>query len=255
MSAELERAGAELVVWPETAYPHYLPRGATRDQPGRRAVRRGFAAPVLFGALSVDPARRRRYNSAYLLDREGRLVGPADKNELLVFGEYIPFYDDLESLQRAFPDAWNFTPGDAPGVLISGELRAGVLNCYEDILPGYVRALARRRPNLLVNLTNDAWFGDTSEPAQHAATARFRAIEHRVDLVRAVNSGVSTVVASTGAVVASTDVSVRAATLAAVRLTPAGTVYTAVGDSFSWALTLAIPVLLVWRRRRPTAGQ
>lgn len=270
LSAQLEREGAELVIWPESSYPFYVPREARRDQTGRNAVRRGFTVPVIFGAGSVD-RERHRWNSAFLLDASGELIGPADKNELLIFGEYIPFYDDIELLQRSFPDAWNFTPGERPGVLEMGRLRAGVLNCYEDILPSLVRELAQRRPNLLVNITNDAWFGDTAEPHQHAAFARFRAVEHRVDLVRAVNSGVSGVIASTGEVLARTPVAggtprpergpasprrlqepefVRTTVLERVRLTEAGTVYTVIGDWWAWAVTVGLLAFLVLGRRR-----
>jgi apolipoprotein N-acyltransferase len=249
MSRELQERGAELVIWPESAYPHYIPRTATRDHDGDRAVRRGFDVPIVFGALSVGRDRR-RYNSSFLIRRDGRLNGPADKNELLIFGEYIPFYDDIELLQRWFPQAWNFTPGDRPGLLVDAELRVGMLNCYEDILPGYVRRSAARSPNLLVNITNDTWFGDTAEPHQHAASARFRAIEHRVDLIRSVNSGISTLVASTGEVLDRTPIFVRTGEIVEARLTEAGTIYTAVGDSFAWAMTFAIPLLLIFGRKR-----
>lgn len=260
MSAQLEREGADLVVWPESSYPFYFEHEARRDRPGPLAVRQGFTIPVIFGTGSVD-RHRRRYNSAFLLDAEGRLIGPADKNRLLLFGEYIPFYDDIEWLREMFPNAWNFTPGVEPGVLDSGELHAGVLNCYEDMLPDLVRQLARRRPNLLVNVTNDAWFGDTAEPYQHLAGARFRAVEHRVDLVRAVNSGVSAVVSSTGEMVAQTPVGhpaasfggdefVRTTVLARVRLVEAGTVYTRFGDLWAWIVVAGILVFLVASRRR-----
>jgi apolipoprotein N-acyltransferase len=129
-------------------------------------------------------------------------------------------------------------------------VRAGVLNCYEDILPDLVRRLARRRPNLLVNVTNDAWFGDSSEPYQHAALARLRAVEHRVDLVRATNSGVSTVVAATGVELAATSTFRETTVVQRVRLLEAGTVYTAAGDLWAWIVAAAIPVLGLLGRRR-----
>ena len=277
MTAQLEREGAELVVWPESAYPYYIDRRSLRDRRGPNAVRRGFTVPVIFGTGSID-RERRRFNSAYLLDESGRLLGPADKNVLLVFGEYIPFYDRLPWLQEWFPDAWNFTPGTEPGVLETGELRAGVLNCYEDILPGFVREMAQRRPNLLVNITNDAWFGDTAEPYQHAALARLRAVEHRIDLVRAVNSGMSTVVAATGEMIASAPVSppqrprepdmqygplggsrseraefFRTTVLARIRLVEAGSLYSRFGDTWAWILTALMFGFLArasWRERK-----
>jgi apolipoprotein N-acyltransferase len=262
MSAQLEREGAELVIWPESSHPYTFDHDATRDHRGPRAVRQGFTIPVIFGVGTVDDDRHRRYNSAFLLDAEGTLHGPADKNQLLLFGEVIPFYDDIAWLREMFPNAWNFTPGTEPGVLEDGRLRAGVLNCYEDMLPDLVRQLARRRPNLLVNVTNDAWFGDTAEPYEHLAGSVLRAVEHRVDLVRAVNSGVTAVVSSTGQVMAQTRVGgpmarfggdefERTTVLARVRLHDAGTVYTKLGDSWVWAIAIAVFLSIrgVYRRR------
>ena len=256
MTAELERAGVELVIWPETAYPFTLPREVRRDRSGRRALRRGFEVPILFGAVTVDRGRHQRFNSVYLLERSGALVGPADKNRLLLFGEHVPFYDDLEWLQGQLPNVWNFTAGQRPTTLRSGELRVGVLNCYEDVIPELVLELARQQPNLLVNVSNDAWFGDTAEPHQHAAAARIRAVEHRVDLVRSVNSGVSTAVAATGVELARTEAFERTTRLVEVRRLEAGTVYTAIGDLWSWLVLLAAVAasFINGRRRRQKPG-
>lgn len=252
MSRELQELGAEIVIWPESASPYPIPRRARTDRSGERSIRADLEIPLITGALSIDSRRHERFNSAYLVEPSGGLVGPTDKNELLIFGEYTPLYDELPWIQRRFPNVWNFTAGSEPGVLEYESLRAGILNCYEDVLPHFGRQLANENPNLFVNITNDAWFGNTAEPAQHAAAASFRAIEHRVDLVRAVNSGVSTIVASTGEELARAELGLRRVVLGEIRLQSAGTLYTLWGDLWSWCLVFVALVLLIraWRLGR-----
>jgi predicted amidohydrolase len=122
-----------------------------------------------------------------LVRPDGSLDGPYDKIFLLLFGEYVPFYDQLR-IKRWIPEASNFARGSGVRLFEVGDLRIAPMICYEDIIPSFGRRLADLRPNLLVNMTNDAWFGATSEPWEHLALAVFRSVEHRLDMVRAVNS-------------------------------------------------------------------
>src|SRR5690606_9209691 len=143
--------------------------------------------------------------------------------------------------------------------------RLGPMICLEDILPAFGRKLARLRPHLLVNLTNDAWYGDTAEPWQHLALSVFRSVELRTDLVRAVNTGVSAFVSATGEVVARTyvidpKVDARGADGLAVEvpLVEGGdAVCAASGDLFGWLCAAAtLLAWLVWPRlgRRPAGA-
>jgi apolipoprotein N-acyltransferase len=213
-SAELERRGAELIVWPESSYPGPFLRDQTRDWPedSPRRARRGFTRPVLFGALTLSRATRYPYNTALLIDADGNIAGSFDKNILMVFGEYIPFYEQMKFIKRMIPATSNFARGtdvttfplewERDGQKHSAKLAPMI--CYEDIFPSFGRRVAKLGPNLLVNITNDAWFGNTSEPWEHMALSVYRAVELRLDLVRAVNTGVSTVITASGRVQAKT---------------------------------------------------
>ncbi|HEX2568285.1 MAG TPA: apolipoprotein N-acyltransferase [Polyangia bacterium] len=202
LSAELERQGAELIVWPESSYPYVFHRRQTRDFPlndGRR-VQRGFQTPILFGTVTVGEDSPYPYNSALMMDAEGHLQGRFDKNFLLVFGEYIPYYEQLQWVRKLIPEMSNFGRGTGVTTFPYRNWRLGPMICYEDIIPAFGRRLVAEHPNLLVNITNDAWFGATSEPYEHMALSVFRAVEHRLDMVRAVNTGTSVFISATGRV-------------------------------------------------------
>jgi apolipoprotein N-acyltransferase len=210
LSAQLEQAGADLILWPELSYPYLFRRDQERDWllGDLRRVHNGFQTPIIFGALTGGAAFRYPYNSAILLDRDDNIRGRFDRNILILFGEYIPFYERLQFIKRWVPDADNFSRGTDVAVLPVqtgvGTVNVAPMICYEDIFPSFGRRLARLKPNLLVNLTNEAWFGNTSEPWEHLALSVYRAVEMRLDLVRAVNTGVSAFIDSTGHVYAKT---------------------------------------------------
>jgi apolipoprotein N-acyltransferase len=267
-SADLARAGAELIVWPESSYPYALPRPFEHEWPAGdpRRVRVGFDTPLLFGALTrtLGPPKTRAdrypYNTALMLDAEGRVTGAYDKVFLMLFGEYIPFYDAVPWFTELFPEASNFSRGADPASFqlhVSGrDFKLGPLICYEDILPSFTRRVAKLRPNALVNITNDAWFGRTAEPYQHLALAVFRAVENRLELVRAVNTGVSAHVDAAGRVLARTDSvdphetpdAPPSTLLVDLAMLDGGGLYPHVGDLFGFGCFLALVALAVRRR-------
>jgi len=214
----------------------------------RNAARRGFSTPLLFGVITSapdprDPERTRDFNSAMLVDRDGWVLGRYDKNLLLLFGEYLPLADRFPFLRRWLPEAGDFTPGREVEVLPLGDARIGVLICYEAILPGFTRRLTAKDPNLLVNLTNDAWFGKTAEPNLHMQLAAFRAVEHRRFLVRSTNTGVSVVVDPAGRVLHRTSLENPETFVANAALMEGRTLYDRFGDLFAWSCT-ALAALL-----------
>ncbi len=243
--------GLDLVLWPESAYTFYVPE----ERRNLRDVVTGSRVhvPLLFGGLArrIEGGKRRYYNTAYLLDAEGRVLGTYDKTYLLAFGEYIPFGETFPILYEWSPHSGRFTPGDHVRPVRLGPWRISVLVCYEDIIPAFVRRAVRvGRPHLLVNLTNDAWFGDTHEPWIHLALAKFRAVEHRRFLARATNSGVSAFVDPAGRVVAHGPVFQRANLHAEVAMLEGlPTLYGALGDWFAW-LCLLGTALMGWADRR-----
>jgi apolipoprotein N-acyltransferase len=190
-----------------------------------------------------------------MLDEAGHLTGKYDKVFLLIFGEYIPFYDRIPWFTQLVPEASNFNRGAVAGSfpfrLRGHDYRLGPLICYEDILPGFTRRTAALDPNLFVNITNDAWFGKTAEPYQHLALAVFRSVENRLEMVRAVNTGVSAHVDAAGRVramgpAADPDATPHPAPVAlaveAALLTRGG-LYARVGDLFAWLCLAALAAL------------
>ncbi|HSY41172.1 MAG TPA: apolipoprotein N-acyltransferase [Polyangia bacterium] len=266
-SADLQRAGAELVVWPESSYPYALPRTFAHDfgSDDGRMVRRGFDTSLMFGALTrADGAPKKGpdrypYNTAIMMDAAGNATGSYDKVFLMMFGEYVPFYDQIPWFTEIFPEASNFSRGSEPGSFplhtAAGDFKLGPLICYEDILPSFARRVAKLGPNAFVNITNDAWFGRTAEPYQHLALAVFRAVEHRLEMVRAVNTCVSAHIDAAGRVLQATGsvdpdeqpTAPPKTLLVDLAMLPGGGLYRTVGDLFGFLCLLSLVALLAWR--------
>jgi apolipoprotein N-acyltransferase len=258
LSARLEQEGAELIVWPESSYPYHFERSQAQDWSDRRAVLRGYHTPTIFGTITASRRERFPYNTALMMQGDGRITGAFDKVFLLIFGEYVPFYEDIAGyVEKYVPEASNFARGKDPAVFELGAYRLGPMICYEDIIPQFARRLVRLRPNLFVNVTNDAWFGRTSEPWEHLALAVYRTVEHRIDMVRAVNTGVSAYIDATGRVYrrshavdpAESPKEPPIAMLGETAMLEPRSVYGAVGDLFGYlCLAAALYLWLVHRR-------
>jgi len=207
-SRRLEKEGAQLLVWSEGSFPVAVPRDFSADfsADSLAMIRRGFSVPTLIGAEMYDATREDAFNSALLLDRNGKVAGRYDKVRLLAFGEYVPGIETFPWLRKFLPaGAGRFTAGPGPGVIsLQGPdgdpWRLGPVICYEDILQGFLRGVGQLHPDLLVNLTSDSWFGADTEPWEHLALAVFASVELRVSMVRAVNSGVSALIDPNGRV-------------------------------------------------------
>jgi apolipoprotein N-acyltransferase len=233
-----QRDRVDFLVWSETSMMR-----AVRDDSYRQELRAGIGlrlgAPAIFGAVifkRVPDAREYvLYNSAISSDAEGTIRSRYDKEYLLTFGEYLPFGETFPVLYSWSPNSGHFTPGTSLDPLVIdlyGQTHpVTMLICYEDILPRFTNDAVRHGdPELLVNMTNDAWFGDTSEPWEHLALAQFRAIEHRRYLVRGTNSGVSAVVDPVGRVVARSGTFDTESLAAPIHWLRARTVYEKLGD-------------------------
>jgi apolipoprotein N-acyltransferase len=258
MSHALRARGVDFVVWSETAATRPVNDDTYREE--LRSVARAIGLPAIFGAVIVkrvpDERRYVLYNSAISSDSNGTVAGRYDKQYLLTFGEYLPFGDRFPILYKWSPNSGHFTPGssleplaiDTPG----NAHRVTALICYEDILPRFTSAaVTHGEPELLVNITNDAWFGDTAEPWEHLALAQLRAVEHRRYLVRGTNSGVSAVVDPVGRVTAHSG-TFREETLSApIHWMRSRTVYEFAGD-WPWVLVSAAAFGAAFRQRRPS---
>lgn len=261
LTQELRSRGVELVVWSESAVTFAVPEAmAASFLRDRVAARLGI--PAIFGGVlfRTDRDRERWFNTAIATDARGEVRGRYDKQFLLAFGEYIPFGDTFPIVYQLSPNSGRFSAGTSldPLVLdVGGKKRTiSALICYEDILPSFTRGLVSHgNPELLVNLTNDAWFGDSMEPWQHLALAQLRSVEHRRYLVRATNSGVSAIIDPVGRVIANTQ-TFRVATLdTTVRWLRATTAYEVVGDIPWYVVAITVAVAAFRRRtRRPSVA-
>lgn len=195
-----EAHGATLTIWPESAYPYTLAHAARSAPRGDHAiVRPSVHGPVVTGIYMVDDDGT-SFNAAALATDDGALSEPYDKRHLLWFGETIPLSDTFPWLRNLLGRGPGLSPGHDSTLLRTGPVRAAVLNCYEDTLGGAGREAMEHGPNLLVNVTNDAWFVGSIEGELHLRLSVLRAIEARRDFVRAVNRGPTSFVDATGRV-------------------------------------------------------
>jgi apolipoprotein N-acyltransferase len=260
LSESLLRDGPlDLIVWSETSVA-----GGVYEEDAEQVYRQLFTerlkVPVLFGALlmrDVSDARGRTlFNTALMSDGRGHISGRYDKHALLAFGEYLPLGSTFPVLYEWSPNTGAFTPGDTLDALPMGQHRVSVHICLEDVLPSFVNDLVRTSDaDLLVNITNDAWYGDTTQPWIHLALAKFRAIEHRRFFVRSTNSGVSAFIDPVGRVLAHTKTYEQAALSHEVAFMSSGaTPYELYGDIPWWACTAVIGAFCVIPRRRRTTA-
>jgi apolipoprotein N-acyltransferase len=246
------------LVWPEAAMP-FLPL----EHAGARAAIGRLLSPgtyLITGALRVEPLppgsprARRIFNSLLVFGEGGSLTASYDKIHLVPFGEYLPFQSALEiiGLQQLTRMRGGFDVGITPRPLLQvpGLPPLGPLICYEAIFPGAI-VQGSDRPGLLVNVTNDGWFGNTTGPRQHFHQARVRAVEQGLPLVRAANNGISAAVDGYGRVLARLDMNVRGAIDVPLPVALASPLYARIGDwSFLvlWAIT---PAVFLARTRLP----
>jgi apolipoprotein N-acyltransferase len=254
LTARAEARGAELVVWHEAAYPYRLPHGSRHGPDGTRAiVQPGVHGPLLTGLLLAGGPDGAAYNSAVVATRDGALSESYDKRHLLWFGETVPLADRVPWLRRVFARGLGLAPGERTVALPAGRVRAAVLVCYEDMLPEAGREAIEVAPNLLVNVTNDAWFFGSAESELHLRVGTLRAVELRRDMVRAVNLGPTSWVDAAGRVRARAPAnfpSVLSAEPALLELPP--TLYARFGDAPLALLLLVLGNAAVWRAaRRP----
>jgi len=257
LTAELKKRGVDFVVWSESSVT--FPMKETRykqimpDYVGRR-----IGLPAVFGAVLYKPRddgdRERWFNTALSSDAKGEITARYDKEFLLAFGEYLPFGDTFPILYDWSPNSGKFSAGtslDPLQITVNGATHnIGTLICYEDILPAFTNKVVNaEHPELLVNMTNDAWFGDTSEPWEHLALAQLRAVEHRRYLVRSTNSGVSAFIDPVGRVMSHTGTFRAESADAVLHWMNVGTVYETLGDA-PWYLAAAFSVFACFATRK-----
>jgi apolipoprotein N-acyltransferase len=261
LTAELG-TGTDLVIWPEAATPFILER-EKEYQLQLIAWAERAQAPILLGspALRFYPDRRPYLlNSAYLLGKDGTLLGRYDKHHLVPFGEYIPLKTSLLFfLDKMVEGIGDFEAGPGPTTLSftpkswgtegshgSRPVKFGVAICYEVIFPDLVRQFAANGAEFLVTITNDGWFGPSSAPAQHFAMVVFRSVENHVAFARAANTGISGFIDPFGQIIHATPLFTEQAAHAVIPTRHIPTFYSYYGDVFAYACVILCALLCLF---------
>lgn len=224
-------ARPDLVVWPETSAPTVL-----RRDPGLVAALAGLAgeigAPLVVGSIDVEGQALR--NTAFLVTRDG-LAGRYDKIHLVPFGEFVPLSEVIGFVRGWAEFIADLEPGSHAAVFPGPPAPFGVVICYEGIFPDLYREFVRNGARVMINMTNDAWFGRTSGPEQHLGMYPLRAVEHRTAVVRAANTGVSAFIAPTGQIVRRRGLFDRGVLVDRVPLREGLTLFARLGDWVAWS--------------------
>ncbi len=246
----------DLIIWPETATPFFF---QSNKNLSRRilGLARELGCPILFGSPAYQETApgTKYFNRAYLLKPEGGVPQYYDKVHLVPFGEYIPAKKLLSFIGKLVPGAGDFMAGSSIAPLNLDGIDLGVLICFEAIFPEISISEARQGAKFLVNLTNDAWFGKTSAPYQHLAMSVFRAVENRIPLVRAANTGFSAIVDCSGKIQKKSRLFAQEVIVGTITVMRSSrpTFYARYGDIFAQCATflsvLAFIVALTRRRK------
>lgn len=194
-----QNTGTELIFWPETAFPSNL-HAIQRDSYYPTMLRNYIAQkkiPLVTGGY-LDEPNGQYFNSLFYLNEQGDVTSQYSKHMLLAFGEYFPGANIFPFLKKLVPAVSDFGRGNGPGILKHGSINLGAQICYEGLFDHYTRELAHLKSDIIINVTNDSWFGHLFESRQHLYMTLARAIELRKPLVRVTNTGISAAVSAAG---------------------------------------------------------
>jgi apolipoprotein N-acyltransferase len=245
LSSKVAEEKPDLIIWPETATPFFF-QDAQEYQSLILDIPKRTNAFLLFGSPSykVEKGKMNHYNSAYLVSPSGELVGKYDKIHLVPFGEYVPMQRLLFFIGSLGEGIGDFKPGKEIFNFSLPRDKFGVLICFEIIFPDLCRRFVKGGANFLVTITNDAWFGRTSAPYQHFSMAAFRAVENRVFVARAANTGITGFIDPRGKILREGRIFTEEAMSGTIQLSNQKTFYTFYGDIFAW-LCSALSILLL----------
>lgn len=236
-----------LIVWPETSVPFYYledtsPLKRTVSQIAKRSM-----SFLLFGSPSYmrdGSGSIYNKNSAYLLGPSGNILGRYDKVRLVPYGEYVPLKQLFPHIEKLVAGVGDFKQGEGYYTIPMNGKKLGVLICYEAIFSEGARIYKSQNAGMLINITNDAWFGDTSAPYQHLSMTLFRAIENRLFFIRSANSGISAIIDPTGNIISRTKLFERTTLQGRVKLVNKQTFYAAYSDVFVYVCGLILVLLI-----------
>ncbi len=236
----------QLIIWPETALPYFF-QDTSHLSKAVFEVAKITNANILFGspAYAKDKDSIFYYNRAYMISKS-RVFDYYDKVHLVPFGEYVPLKKYIPFVHRLVPAAGDFSTGKKIKPIHSPSLKIGALICFETIFPDISRKFAAQGAELLVNLTNDAWFGRTSAPYQHLSMAVFRCVENSLPMARAANTGISAFIHANGKIVDKSELFAREILQKKIKLTHKKTFYSQLGNIFAIVLLVATIIKFLW---------
>lgn len=235
LQADALEAGAEISIWPESAYPYRVPADMRHFRQLRDFGNVGIVGvPVFEKSKQITEGEMPKFfNSAYFLGPQGQVLGRLDKSHLVPFGEYVP-WPFTSIVDKIVPGLGAFKPGKAldPFLLPVGEggLEVGVTICYEGVFPEISRKFTNNGAELLVNITNDAWYGVSSAPYQHLNMYVLRSIENGRVTARSTNTGISAWISPRGFVNRQTPLYKSALVVADIPISTEYTLYQTIGD-------------------------
>jgi apolipoprotein N-acyltransferase len=252
-TAEAHARAAELVVWPEVGFN--VAQVNLDQREAARVIQAGVPIAIIAGIERVD-GKGGRFNSAVMISRKAEFGQHFDKIQLLAFGEYIPFGDVFPVVYKWSPMSSHLTRGTSTEPLKDGSFSYATFICYEDILPGIVRSImadrGQGRPQALVNLTNDSWYGKGHEQEQHLQLAAMRSIEHHRWMLRATSTGISAFIDASGRVVGRIPRDTSGVAVRDVPMLLGETLYQKWGDWPGWLSIAALAGGILFARRRVT---
>lgn len=234
LTEEVAKEGPELIVWSETATASCL-KHEGGDLARLSDLARKVGSHLLIGSLDLAPENN-YYNSAFLISPKGDITSQYNKIHLVPFGEVIPLRKQIPFLARFVErmGGGDLKAGEELTIFNMGEKRFGVLICYEGIFDNLVRRFVKKGADFVINITNDAWYERTSAPYQHFSFSVFRAIENRVPIVRAANTGVSGFIDSYGRIRKDLDIFLEGTLVDKINLKSQKTFYTKFGNLFAY---------------------
>jgi apolipoprotein N-acyltransferase len=252
--AKEAHASPGLIIWPESPAPFF--ENDPRLQHWLTAIAQDTNSYLVVGSVAFAGGqsgsdKQQIYNSALIIDPAGRQIGRYDKMHLVPFGEYIPFQDLLFFASKLTREVGDFARGTERKVFDLNGTRYGVLICYESVFPDEVRQFAANGAQVLINISNDGWYGETGAPFQHMQMARMRAIENHRWLLIDTNNGVTAAIDPYGRVVTRVQRNVRTAITVPYSPQSETTFYTRNGDIFAYLSVIISVVAGVWRTRIP----
>lgn len=242
-----------LIVWPESPAPFFI--NDPRLQPWLTTIARDANAYLIVGSVGVVEGKQQQQappqllNSALVVDPQGHALGHYDKIHLVPFGEYVPFKDVLFFAEKLTREVGDFARGADRHVFNLDGTKVAMVICYESVFPDEVRQFTANGAQVLINISNDGWYGETGAPFQHLQMARMRAIENHRWLLIATNSGITASIDPYGRIVKQAPRNVRTALTVPFAPLIESTFYVRNGEVFAWTCVV-ISILAVFLRTR-----